>query len=480
MKPRFRVLLIGLVLGLCSMASGEAAEGGVFLADGFKVGEVTSDSVIVWTRATAVAKPADDGVKLRASKKTRKQFQKTKKALPDGVTVEQLEGYVPGAPGKIRAVISSEGRDVQATEWKTVGPERDYCCQFVIKDLKPATEYGVRVEAATPEGKVTDTREGRFKTAPPADVPVRVLCTSVSCSAWKDRDCRRGYKIYDSMRRMKPDFFVHTGDYVYLDWADPMGATPELVCHKWNRQNGLPSVRDFYAVVPSYLVRDDHDSLRNDCWPGGRTLGDMTLDKSVAIWYDHMPIGKKSYRTFRWGKDLQIWIVEGREYRSPNTMPDGPEKTIWGKTQKDWFTRTVTESDATFKILFSPTPVVGPDRVEGKHDNHSNVDFATEGRWLRRFMADQRNMYVINGDRHWQYVSVCPDTGLWEFSQGPASNSHAEGWKPDDLRPEHRFLRVKGGYVAAEVFREKGEPKIRFTHYDVKGRPVHEELLNAK
>ncbi len=33
-------------------------------------------------------------------------------------------------------------------------------------------------------------------------------------------------------------------------------------------------------------------------------------------------------RTFRWGKTLQIWLVEGRDYRSPNNMPDGPEDPV--------------------------------------------------------------------------------------------------------------------------------------------------------
>ena len=45
-------------------------------------------------------------------------------------------------------------------------------------------------------------------------------------------------------------------------------------------------------------------------------------------------MGEQTYRTFRWGKDLQIWLVEGRDFRSPNNMPDGPDKTIWGAEQK--------------------------------------------------------------------------------------------------------------------------------------------------
>ncbi len=44
-------------------------------------------------------------------------------------------------------------------------------------------------------------------------------------------------------------------------------------------------------------------------------------------------MGERTYRTIRWGKGLQIWMVEGRLYRSPNTMEDGLQKTIWGKEQ---------------------------------------------------------------------------------------------------------------------------------------------------
>ncbi|MDB6006750.1 MAG: hypothetical protein JWR15_3737, partial [Prosthecobacter sp.] len=27
--------------------------------------------------------------------------------------------------------------------------------------------------------------------------------------------------------------------------------------------------------------------------------------------------------------------TDGRDYRSPNKMPDGPDKTIWGAEQKE-------------------------------------------------------------------------------------------------------------------------------------------------
>ena len=136
-------------------------------------------------------------------------------------------------------------------------------------------------------------------------------------------------------------------------------------------------------------------------------------------------------------------------------------------------------SDATFKILCSPTPVVGPDRSKGKIDNHSNNSFKTEGDWLRKYLAN-KEMFVINGDRHWQYVSVDPKTGLMEFSQGPSSNSHAQGWDQNDKRPEHKFLRVRGGFLAVSVYRKENKAIIEFMHYDVDGNIVNKEAIIRK
>ena len=86
--------------------------------------------------------------------------------------------------------------------------------------------------------------------------------------------------------------------------------------------------------------------------------------------------GAVTYRTHRLNKDLQIWLLEGRDYRSPNTMPDGPGKTVWGERQLAWLKNTLLASDATFKVIVTPTPLVGPDDAR-KKDNHTNIgDFS--------------------------------------------------------------------------------------------------------
>src|SRR5207247_2359404 len=101
-----------------------------------------------------------------------------------------------------------------------------------------------------------------------------------------------------------------------------------------------------------------------------------------------------------------------------------------------------------FKVLISPTPIVGPDRAN-KRDNHSNAAFAHEGNELRRWF--QKHMparfFWINGDRHWQYHSVHPETGLHEFCTGAASDAHAGG-SPGEDKKIHRFHRVRGGFLS--------------------------------
>ncbi|MEJ2701782.1 MAG: alkaline phosphatase D family protein, partial [Sedimentisphaerales bacterium] len=280
-------------------------------------------------------------------------------------------------------------------------------------------------------------------------------------------------KIYDVMRKLKPDFFVHTGDIEYYDRPRPYAKNKELARFKWNRIYAMPFQRAFHEGTTSYFIKDDHDTLKNDCWPGQK-YGQLTWEQGLAIFREQVPMGEKTYRTIRWGRDLQIWIVEGRDFRSPNKMPDGPGKTIWGKEQKQWFFDTVKKSDATFRILISPTPIVGPDRAN-KNDSYANKGFTYEGSQIREFIASQKNMCVINGDRHWQYVSVDPKTGVREYGCGPSSDIHAGGYSMSMRKPMQKYLRIKGGFLAVTVKRTNGQPTITFRHYGPDGKIYNED-----
>jgi alkaline phosphatase D len=182
------------------------------------------------------------------------------------------------------------------------------------------------------------------------------------------------------------------------------------------------------------------------------------------------------YRTVRVNRHLELWLPESRDHRSPNNIPDGPSKSIWGEAQKRWLMRTLQSSNATFKVIVNPNPIVGPDR-KTKNDNHANAGFATESLEVRRWIKNNfpGNVISVCGDRHWQYHSVDPESGLHEFGCGAASDEHAGG--TPGLDPQlHKFHRVLGGFLKIE----SNGPQLTLTHCDVKGQPVHSHSFTQK
>ncbi len=456
----------------------------VHMANGVKIGELTQSTAAVWTRLTAAPEGNTAGFPFpETADPKRPGVKPTMADLTGGHPLDAMEGSAAGVEGMLRLVYWAEDAPDMLGElaWTPVDPAQDFTRQFVLKGLRPGTRYRLRAEGKPADADATMcVVEGGFRTAPAASDAAAVSFVVVTGQDYHRRDDpEKGHRIYPAMQALDPDFFVHTGDIEYYDKAGPYAINQELARFKWNRIYAMPNQRAFHNHVSSYFIKDDHDTLKNDCWPSrGATYGDLSWEQGLAIFREQVPMGEKTYRTIRWGKDLQVWLVEGRDYRSPNTMRDGPEKTIWGAEQKAWFKRTVLESDATFRVLISPTPLVGPDR-DSKRDNHANAVFAYEGNELRTFMAAQKNMMVVAGDRHWQYVSVDDETGLHEFASGPSSNAHAGGWKQEDLRPEHRYLNVTGGFLHVAVRREADLPSICFRHYAVTGELYNEVVIPA-
>jgi alkaline phosphatase D len=457
----------GLTLsGVSVRVKGVSTAQSVFFTNGFKVSEVTVKSAIIWTRLCAQEKP-NPIVHSRNATVFRHPIK-----FDEKMSVEKMDGAVKGASGLVRFTLI-RGKQKRTSKWLVVSDAADYTAHAIFKHLKPATEYQVLVEGkSSNSAKISSTR-GSFKTAPNKHAIVPVALTSSTCQYfWSHDDEKRGFKTYDSMNKLNPDFFIQTGDYVYYDKPGPLANTVEKARHKWHAMDGWLSLREFYKETPAYFLKDDHDLLADDAGPTSVPYGDLNFSDGLKTWQENVPLKDEPYRTFRFGKDLQIWMVEGREYRSDTKAPDSV-RTIWGKEQTSWFKKTMKKSDATFKLVFSPTPIVGPDR-EGKADNHANKVYKVEGDWIREFLSGKKNTYVVCGDRHWQYVSI-DSTGLTEFGSGPVSDSHAQGWDPDDIRSEHKFLRVKGGFLGIRVYRESNNPFIQFTHYDAEGKEVNNE-----
>jgi len=142
--------------------------------------------------------------------------------------------------------------------------------------------------------------------------------------------------------------------------------------------------------------------------------------------------------------------------------------------QEAWLKKTLLESDATYRVIISPTPMVGPDDAR-KSDNHTNLSgFQAEGKAFKNWGKENQlwgNTFLICGDRHWQYHSVDP-TGAHEFSCGAFNDENSRlGRKPGDkgstdpeaLVTQHfTSPKPKGGFLRINIDPQKGGAKVGF------------------
>jgi len=483
------LLLLSLIAAGCSSPPPAPP---VHQATGIKICEVDSSSAIVWARLTENSERVGveggipdvryvDPESGELIERRGRQNADPVVTFPEGRDVATIEGAVPGTLGEVRVRYRARGVDEWLeTPWAAVDPAADFTTQLRLAGLSSATHFDIAVEGRSLGGQEpSSVTEGEFQTAPDADDEAKVVFTVTTGTSYKDQDAEGGgFNMYAQMSKLAPDFFVHTGDILYYD---SLAKTLPLAEWHWQRMYSLPTNVAFHRKTASYFIKDDHDVFMNDSWPTKETkfMGGFTFEQGLAVFRQQVGMGDRTYRTVRWGKDLQVWMVEGRDFRSPNDMEDGPDKTIWGAEQFEWLRSTMEASDASFRVLISPTPIVGPDRVR-KNDNHANAGFTYEGDQVRSFLAGLGNAVVVCGDRHWQYVSRDAETGLREYSSGPASDAHAGGFSEDQRTDEHVYLNVIGGFLAATVEREDGEPRLSMKHYSVDGDLLNEDVFTGR
>lgn len=409
-------------------------------AQGEMAGEVTTSSVLLQSRLTAIPGPELDP-----------------------------QGDVPGASGMACFEWSESVDFVQANRspWMPASAEQDFIIRVKLEGLKPGTLHHYRLLFGPDKDAVTKGPVRQFKTL--SEKGVMSFCMG-SCMNYHsfmhgkangggpvtatEEDKRLGYPVFAAMSELKPDFFIGTGDIVYYDHPPQTAAKtlPELR-KKWHEQFRFPRMVEFFGRTPAYWSKDDHDFRFNDADLRGDKLPAPTT--GIEIFREQMPMFPASdstsptYRTHRVHQHLQLWFMEGRDFRSPNKMPDGPAKTIWGREQREWLQRTLKESDAAWKVIITPTPMVGPDR-NSKTDNHTNLaGFKHEADSFFQWLKDNgiRNLLTFCGDRHWQYHSIHP-SGVEEFSVGALNDENAiKGEKPGGPKTTDPEGRIRQPYL---------------------------------
>jgi alkaline phosphatase D len=342
--------------------------------------------------------------------------------------------------------------------------------------------------------------KGHFRTAP---APGHNATIRFAFSG--DADAPGNYnrfQVYDRMARERNAFNINLGDTIYSDSEVPGAVSALTVADKWAKykQNlTLANLREVRAQGAMYNHWDDHEFL-NDFTRD--ELGGSLYDAGVQAFRDYMPVTFRPstgiYRTFRWGRNLELFFLDERSFRSAKasanhvcdnpgthaadlapalpqrlrdvfgviepsfknpTSPaclaalDDPSRTMLGATQLAAFERDVRRSKATWKVIVNEVPIqqfyaLPYDRWEG---------YEAERLKLVHFLqANVRNAVFLTTDVHANLVNTIRyttledagvhDSGIWDFTTGPAATRTFAAEIDDELSRPGTANLVRGAF----------------------------------
>jgi alkaline phosphatase D len=206
-----------------------------------------------------------------------------------------------------------------------------------------------------------------------------------------------GMKIYETMRQRNPLFFIHSGDTIYAD--GPIAAS--VVAENgqvWNnivtpqvakvaetldefrgryRYNLLDeNVRRFNAEVPQIWQWDDHEVTNN--WSDSKDLSadaryseknvPLLIARGARAFLEYAPMrpfdvreSQRVYRRYSYGPLLDLFVVDMRSYRGPNTanlQTTPSDQTVFlGREQLNWLKSGLRKSRAVWRVVAADMPL---------------------------------------------------------------------------------------------------------------------------
>jgi len=387
---------------------------------------------------------------------------------------------------------------------RVIGPaaleDSDFTARVDLEGL-PAGQrifYRARFQDLTDLGAWSVPVNGSFAT--PSEAPRDVSFVwgaDVVGQGWGINREWGGLRMFETMRRERPDFFVHGGDAIYADnplaeevklddgtlWRNLVTPAKSKVAESLAEFRGNflynlmdENLRRFNAEVPIVAQWDDHE-VRNNWFPT-QVLDDPRYRvKSVALlaarakraMLEYTPIrlsASDSERVFRkvaYGPTLDVFVLDLRSYRGPNSPNRQPvmagDTALLGPTQLGWLQAELRASKAAWKVVASDMPLGlvvkdGPAAFEAVANGNGpalgrELEIAA---LLASLQKDRvRNVVWITADVHYaaahhfdaRRARFADFEPFWEFVAGPL---HAGTFAPpaldDTFGPEVRFQAV--------------------------------------
>jgi len=443
---------------------------------------------------------------------------------PDSARPQMPCGVMSGDVTDRRAIVWSRADrparmivDVATTESmkdfrRVVGPAAlepsDFTARVDLDALAPGQTHFYRVsfqDLADPK-VYSVPLIGRLRTPPdtPRDL-VFAFSGDEAGQGWGIDESRGGYRVYESMRRFQPDFFIHSGDQIYADgpiraevrlddgslWKNLVTPAKSKVAESLDDYRGNfaynfldANKQRFCAEVPMLVQWDDHET-RNNWYPGQRIGAEdkRYQERSISLlsaranraMFEYNPMRfdardpERVYRSFRMGPLVDVFMLDERSYRganSPNrqTAP-GRDADFLGPEQLQWLKNALAESTAAWKVIASDMPIsivvpdLNPDVPPGTFEAWANQDDGPpSGREMEiadllRFIKqrDIKNVVWVTADVH--YASAThyrPEQArftdfkpFWEFVGGPLNaGTFGPGEIDKTFGPDVKFVSI--------------------------------------
>lgn len=344
----------------------------------------------------------------------------------------------------------------------TVDSTTDFTGHVRLRGLKSATRYYYRVWATSSKNNrntsAPDTAAtGTFLTAPSSTEEESVtFAWSGDTWGYGDDPIDPPFPGLRTIAEREPDFFLYHGDTIYADAQTPAGKitenTPiddslEIYRDKYKEMRDPPEeiaeqtyLRELLETTSVYTVWDDHEVINNFAGPI-----EPLMPEGRQAFREYWPLDRdktakpsesnKFYDSFRWGKHVELFIIDTRQYRDPNIDLDS--KTLLGEEQLDWLKGALADSDATWKLLASPAPLGYPSDSWATSVDRTGYE-AELLELVKHIQREQiSNVVVVAGDVHKSVVGAFDPNGdgEFEFFEAIAGPLGAPAGAPDDLYP---------------------------------------------
>ena len=206
MKNIFYVLM-GLLAFSCQLP--ERIDGPYF-GNGIKNGWADQNSIVIWTRLTQNKEAFFEGRPFTEISKEQMLFLAKNPnvdsiyatQIPEGLSLEDMEGYCPGAAGEVQLHYYTKGNPKEAvvSDWVAVDENKDYTHQWKLEGLQAGKSYRLKVLSRQKgSDKVADSVFGSFLLPNEKTSVDAVKFCVVSCHDYNRRDdMKNGHKIYPS------------------------------------------------------------------------------------------------------------------------------------------------------------------------------------------------------------------------------------------------------------------------------------------